>query len=113
MNEDDNRVRKKPLSNKFPFLFFGSVIAMIAAVIVINIYLYDIRPGNSPEECANGCPGNSNPKACEEFCDCIYKQGKPLTRVPDAVSQSNSKGNQSIVSYDKDPVYLISIIVAK
>jgi len=78
VNDDDNTARKKPLSNRFPFLFFGSVIAMIAAVIVINLYLYDIRPGNSSEECTNGCPGNSDPKACEEFCDCIYNQGKTL-----------------------------------
>jgi len=70
--------REKRLSNKFPFLFFGSVIATIAAIIVINLYLYDIRPGNSPEECANGCPDNSDPKACDKFCDCIYVQGKPL-----------------------------------
>lgn len=69
---------KRPLSKKFPFLFFGSVIATIAAIIVINNYMYDIRPGNSPEECANGCPGNSDPEACEAFCDCIYNQGKPL-----------------------------------
>ncbi len=76
--EAAHSAKEKPLSNKFPSLFFGSVIAMIAAVIVINVYLYDIRPGNSPEECTNGCPGDSNSKACEEFCDCIYGQGRPL-----------------------------------
>ena len=76
--ENYHSARKKSLSNKFPILFFGFVIAAMAAVIIINVYLYDIRPGNSPEECTNGCPGNSNPKACEEFCDCIHKQGKSL-----------------------------------
>jgi len=76
--ENGRSARARPLSNKFPFLFFGCVFAMIAAVIVINQFLYDIRPGNSPEECINGCPGNSNPKACEAFCDCIYNQGRPL-----------------------------------
>jgi uncharacterized membrane protein YphA (DoxX/SURF4 family) len=78
VNEGMHPPGKKPLSNKFPFLFFGSVIAMLAAVIIINLYIYDIRPGNSKEECINGCPGNSDPKACEKFCDCIYNQGKPL-----------------------------------
>ena len=78
VNEDDNPARKKPLSNKFPFLFFGSVFAMIAAVIVINLYMYEIRPGNSPEECTNGCSDSRYPKACEEFCNCIYNEGKPL-----------------------------------
>lgn len=75
---DGHRADKKPLSNKFPFLFFGGVFAMIAAVILINHFLYDIRPGNSLPECTNGCPGNGNPKACLEFCDCIHNQGKPL-----------------------------------
>jgi len=70
--------KEKRSGSKFPFLFFGSVIAMIAAVVVINMYLYDIRPGNSQEECINGCPDNSDPKACDTFCDCIYVQGKPL-----------------------------------
>jgi hypothetical protein len=87
VNADDNPAKEKPLSNKFPFLFFGSVIAMIAAVVVINLYMYNIRPGNSQEECINGCPGNSDPKACEEFCDCIYNKGKTL--------------NECLAKYDK------------
>ena len=83
---------EKRLSNKFPFLFFGSVIAMIVAIIVINLYLYDIRPGNSQEECINGCPGNSDPKACEKFCDCIYNQGKPLRECLTEYNKANAKG---------------------
>ena len=92
VNEDINPAKEKPLSNKFPFLFFGSVIAMIAAVIVINLYLYDIRPGNSPEECTNGCPGNSNPNACQAFCDCIYNQGKPLRECLADYNKANAEG---------------------
>jgi len=78
IKEDGYPAREKPVSSKFPFLFFGCVFAMIAAVIIINQFLYDIRPGNSLIECTNGCPGNSNPKACLEFCDCIHNQGKSL-----------------------------------
>jgi uncharacterized membrane protein YphA (DoxX/SURF4 family) len=76
---DDDPVKKAPLSNKFPLLFFGCVCALIASVIVINHFLYDIRPGNSMIECSNGCAGNPKPKACEEFCDCIHTDGKPLS----------------------------------
>lgn len=65
-------------NNKFPFGFFGIVIALIAAVIIGNHYLYNIRPGNSALECTNGCAGNSNPEACNHFCDCIYVRGKSL-----------------------------------
>ena len=77
-NADIHSAKTKPLSNKFPFAFFGGVIAAITAVIVINIFIYDIRPGNSFEECANGCKSNKYPTARCEFCDCIYNQGKQL-----------------------------------
>jgi len=77
-NTDIHLAKTKPLSNKFPFAFFGGVIAALAAVIVINIFIYDIRPGNSLEECSNGCKSNEHPTARCEFCDCIYNQGKPL-----------------------------------
>ncbi|MFN8358024.1 MAG: DoxX family protein [Spirosomataceae bacterium] len=68
----------KSKSNKFPFLFFGSVVTTLAAVVYLNNVIYDIRPGNEPAECWNSCPGNSNPKACEDFCDCIHNKGNPL-----------------------------------
>lgn len=73
-----NSTDVKPKSNKFPFLFFGGVIATLATVVYLNNVMYDIRPGSEPAECWNSCPGNSNPKACEEFCDCIHNKGNPL-----------------------------------
>jgi hypothetical protein len=77
-NTDIYTTEKKALSNKFPFAFFGCVFMTVVAVIVINIFIYDIRPGNSLEECTNGSKGSKYPKASEAFCDCIYNQGKPL-----------------------------------
>lgn len=71
---------EKRANKKFPFLFFGAVLATLATVVFLNNVIYDIRPGNEPAECWNGCPGNSDPKACEEFCDCIHNKGKPLTK---------------------------------
>ncbi|MFN8347152.1 MAG: DoxX family protein [Spirosomataceae bacterium] len=67
-------------NHKFPFLFFGGVVLTLATVVILNNVIYDIRPGNEPAECWNGCPGNSNPKACEAFCDCIHNKGKPLSK---------------------------------
>jgi uncharacterized membrane protein YphA (DoxX/SURF4 family) len=66
-------------TSKFPFLFFAFVFAAAASVIVINAFLYDIRPGNSQIECTNGCKNSGNPNACQHFCDCIYEQGNPLS----------------------------------
>lgn len=66
----------KSPGNKFPFMFFGGVVMAIAAVIVINMFIFEIRPGNSLIECGGG----KYPKAASVFCDCIYNQGKPLNK---------------------------------
>ena len=66
------------VSRKFPWVFFGGVVAVVAAVIVINAFMYDIRPGNSQLECTNGCRSNARPEACARFCNCIYNEGKTL-----------------------------------
>lgn len=71
-------------ASKFPALFFILVFAAAASVVVVNHFLYDIRPGNSQEECTNGCKGSANPAACQQFCSCIYDQGKPLNACLDA-----------------------------
>jgi len=66
------------VSRKFPWVFSGGVVAVVAAVIVINAFMYDIRPGNSQLECTNGCRNNARPEACARFCNCIYNEGKTL-----------------------------------
>jgi uncharacterized membrane protein YphA (DoxX/SURF4 family) len=67
-------------SGKFPWVFFGCVVAAVVSVIVINQFVYDIRPGHSRLECTNGCASNAHPEACERFCKCIYNEGNPLDR---------------------------------
>lgn len=75
---DLRTTKPKPSGNNFPFAFFGGVFATAALVIVINVFIFDIRPGNSMEECSNGCKGNNDPAARCKFCDCIYNQGRSL-----------------------------------
>jgi len=67
-------------SGKFPLLFFACVVAVIVSVVVINNYIYDVRPNNSRIECTNACADNAHPEACERFCSCIYDEGKPLKK---------------------------------
>ena len=69
---------KKPLGNRLRIIFFGGCFAVLVIIIVGTFYLYEIVPGNSEAECRNQCAGSKNPTACEEFCDCIYSEGKPL-----------------------------------
>jgi uncharacterized membrane protein YphA (DoxX/SURF4 family) len=76
------------LSSKFPFAFFGGVFAAVVLVIVINIFIFEIRPGNSMIECQNGCLESKYPKASMVFCDCIYNQGKPLDKCLEEYRQT-------------------------
>jgi uncharacterized membrane protein YphA (DoxX/SURF4 family) len=71
----DPPVLKKPLGKRLRIIFFGGCITILAIIIMGTFYLWEIMPGNSEEECRNGCA--ARPAACE-FCDCIYVDGKPL-----------------------------------
>lgn len=71
-------VLRKPLGMRLRIIFFGGCFAVVAFIIIGTFYLYEIGPGNSEAECINQCYTSKNPEACEEFCNCIYKQGQPL-----------------------------------
>ena len=79
-------------SGKFPVWFFGFVFATAAAVIVVNAFMYDIRPGNSQLECTNSCRDSRNPDACRRFCGCIFEEGKPLNACLDGYQKARAAG---------------------
>jgi uncharacterized membrane protein YphA (DoxX/SURF4 family) len=79
-SSDAGTTPNQKMSGKFPLVFFGCAVAVVVSVIVINIFVYDIRPGNSQLECTNGCANNARPEACERFCNCIYNEGKLLDK---------------------------------
>jgi hypothetical protein len=71
---------RRTTSGLFPLVFFGCVVAAVVLVIVINNFVYDIRPGNSRLECTNGCTNNARFKDCERFCSCIFDEGNRLDK---------------------------------
>ena len=81
-----------------PFLFFGGVFTTVILVIVINIFIFDIRPGNSLIECKNGCIDSKYPKASLGFCDCIYNQGKPLDKCLEEYNQAKEREKNDSLS---------------
>jgi uncharacterized membrane protein YphA (DoxX/SURF4 family) len=95
-NSEIYPTKKKLVSSKFPFVFFGGVFATIALVIVINIFIFEIRPGNSLLECTNGCLDSKYPKASRKFCDCIYNQGKPLDKCLEEYKQAKEIEKNSL-----------------
>jgi uncharacterized membrane protein YphA (DoxX/SURF4 family) len=87
--DEDHHVRRDKVS-KFPVRFFGFVVAAVVLVIVINAFLYDIRPGNSQLECTNGCNNSGSPNACQHFCDCIYDEGNALSACLDEYEKAKA-----------------------
>ena len=81
-------IPNQKMSRKFPWAFFGGVVVVVAAVIVINAFMYDVRPGNSQLECTNGCAHNASPQACQLFCNCIYNEGNPLNKCLEEYKKS-------------------------
>jgi uncharacterized membrane protein YphA (DoxX/SURF4 family) len=79
-SSDVGTTPNQKMSAKFPLVFFGCAVAVVVSVIVINNFVYDIRPGSSQLECTNGCANNARPEACERFCSCIYNKGNPLDK---------------------------------
>ncbi|MGE5107342.1 MAG: hypothetical protein ACM3H8_07345 [Sphingobacteriales bacterium] len=69
---------------------------------MIKIFIFDIRPGNYSEECTNGCKGSKYPKACNEFCDCIYHQGKPLDSCLKEYKQAKEREKNDSLSTRMD-----------
>lgn len=78
LHEPEIPVLTRPLGYQLRIIFFGGSFVALVLIVVGTFYLYEILPGNSEAECRNQCAGSKNPAACQKFCDCIYKQGKPL-----------------------------------
>ena len=102
LKADIYTTKKKTISKKFPFAFFFGVFATAVSVILINQYLYEIRPGNSLIECRNGCLDSKYPNACEEFCDCIYNKGKPLDKCLEEYKQAKERDKNDSLNTTTD-----------
>jgi uncharacterized membrane protein YphA (DoxX/SURF4 family) len=69
---------QQKLSNRFPIKFFSGVVATITAVVLFNVFAFDVMPRNSLQDCTSQFVGTNRTKAGAEFCNCIHKEGKPL-----------------------------------
>lgn len=61
---------------RFPFAFFGGVIATMAVTIFIVEHAFAIYPRNSTKDCSSQCDTNAKPEACLAFCDCVHRDGR-------------------------------------
>jgi uncharacterized membrane protein YphA (DoxX/SURF4 family) len=70
--------KQETYSNKFPVKFFSGVAITVAAIVLFNLFGFDVMPRNSLRDCTTQFVGTNRTKAGAAFCDCIHKQGQPL-----------------------------------
>jgi uncharacterized membrane protein YphA (DoxX/SURF4 family) len=80
--------KQKVLSNKFPTIFFAGVVAAIIILVLVVTNVYDIMPHNTLSDCMVQCNDSNNPKACNDFCDCIHKKGQSLEKCLDEYNKA-------------------------
>lgn len=67
----------------FPIKFAaGSFVAMAVTIFILE-HMYNIEPYNSMKDCERQAKNSKNPKAVDDFCDCIHNQGKHLNKCLD------------------------------
>ncbi len=83
---------KDELSKKNPFKFFAGVFAVILLVAIHPRCFYKIMPRNTISDCITQCDGENDEK-CNNFCDCIHKEGNSLEKCLDIYNKKtkNSK----------------------
>jgi uncharacterized membrane protein YphA (DoxX/SURF4 family) len=65
-------------SNKFPFVFFGSVFMVFGLTVFISINAFDIMPRNSEKDCKKQYQNTKYETIANEFCKCVHSQGNTL-----------------------------------
>ncbi|MEZ4722967.1 MAG: DoxX family protein [Flavobacteriales bacterium] len=76
----DIGILQKPAkySMKFPWLFFAGVAAVVAIVVSIAQFGYEVMPRNSMKDCMLQFEHSNNDEAGRSFCECIHREGQPL-----------------------------------
>jgi uncharacterized membrane protein YphA (DoxX/SURF4 family) len=75
-------------ANRFPKRFFAGVATTIFLVGLFVTNIYDIKPRNRLPDCLSQCAKSPDPKACNDFCNCIHTQGNPLNTCLDAYEKA-------------------------
>jgi uncharacterized membrane protein YphA (DoxX/SURF4 family) len=64
----------------FPTKFFIGSLATLVALMVFLLNMYDIEPYNNLKDCEAQAKNSKNPKAVDDFCNCIHTEGKHLNK---------------------------------
>ncbi|WP_340154076.1 DoxX family protein [uncultured Marivirga sp.] len=70
--------KPKKYSNKFPIVFFLSVLVTVALIVSISLFGFDAMPRNSSSDCQKQFVNTENERWGFSFCDCIHNEGRSL-----------------------------------
>lgn len=73
-------VNPKKYETKFPFLFFGGVISIMAFIVWFANFGHQVMPRNSLKDCQSKFLNTENELAGFDFCECIHTNGNPLDK---------------------------------
>lgn len=76
----------------FPVKFFLGIFAVLVVVILILINMYKIEPYNTLKDCQRQAQTSKNPKATDDFCNCIHTEGKPLDKCLETYERALERG---------------------
>ncbi|RYU93624.1 DoxX family protein [Emticicia agri] len=72
----------------FPWKFAVGAFAALVVLITVLVNMYNIEPYNTLKDCARQAKNSKNPKATDDFCNCIHTEGKPLNKCLDAYEKA-------------------------
>ncbi len=72
----------------FPTKFFIGSLATLVVLIFVLINMYNIEPRNTLRDCETQAKNSKNPKAVDDFCNCIHTEGQPLNKCLDAYDRA-------------------------
>lgn len=75
-------------SGSFPKRFFVGVATTIFLVGLFVTNVYDIKPRNTFPDCMKQRASSRNPRACNDFCNCIHTQGNPINNCLDQYTRA-------------------------
>lgn len=82
LRDKTERVRSFPV--KFAI---GSFVALAVTIYILE-HMYNIEPYNTLKDCARQAKNSKNPKAADDFCNCIHNEGKPLNKCLDTYEKA-------------------------
>lgn len=72
----------------FPMKFAVGSVAALTGLIVFLLNMYTIEPHNTLKDCERQAKNSKNPKAVDDFCNCIHNEGKTLNKCLDTYEKA-------------------------